>query len=127
MDLDQAVQDADAALIAFAGKSVIYRRGEYSCNWRAIQGSTRFETADANGVMVSFQSADFIGKADELVLDEEPSAGPVEPVRGDRIWKRKGNSTLVYEVLNLGNAPCFRHSDPERFAIRIHCKLIEVV
>jgi hypothetical protein len=127
MTFDQAIQDAGALLIAFAGKPVIYRRGEQQVSWRAIQGTTNFETTEADGMTVSFNSADFIGKADELVLDEEPIVGPVEPKRGDRIWKRKGNSTLVYEVLNLGNTPCFRYSDPERSTIRIHCKLIEVI
>lgn len=127
MDLETAFQEADAALIAFAGKDVIYRRDEYSCTWRAIQGSTTFETAEADGMTVSFNSADFIGKVEELVLDEEPTAGPVEPKRGDRIWKRRGKSILVYEVLCLNGQPVYRYSDPERSTIRIHCKLIEVV
>ena len=109
------------------GKPVVYRRGESSCTWRAVQGATNFETADANGVMVSFTSADFIGKADELILDEEPTIGPVEPQRGDRIWKRKGNSTLVYEILSLNGQPAYRYSDPERSIIRIHTKLLEVL
>ena len=127
MDLDQAFQEAENTFIAFAGKPVIYRRGEYSCNWRAVQDTTNFEQTDANGVSVSFESADFIGKTEELVLDEEPTAGPIEPKRGDRIWKRQGNSTLVYEVLNLKDQPPYKYSDPERFTIRIHCKLIEVI
>lgn len=127
MNLDQAFQDAETTLIAFAGKPVIYRRGEYSCTWQAVQGTTTFETTDANDVSVSFESVDFIGKSDELILDEEPTAGPIEPARGDRIWKRQGNSTLEYEVLCLNGQPAYKYSDPERFTIRIHTKLIRVV
>jgi hypothetical protein len=127
MDLDTAFQDAETRLIAFAGKPVVYRRGEYSCAWRAIQGSTAFESVESNRVTVSFDSTDFIGKAEELVLDEEPTSGPVTPQRGDCILKLAGTSTLEYEVLCLNSQPPYRYSDPERSSIRIHCKLVKVI
>jgi hypothetical protein len=126
MDLDDVYREAEATFLAIAGRPVIFRRGEQQISWTAIQDSTVFEIADANGVMVSFESTDFIGSAGDLMFDEETT--PVVPTRGDRIWKRLGTTTLVYEVLNLGNAvPPYRYCDPERTSIRLHTKLIEEV
>jgi hypothetical protein len=125
MDFEQAVVDSEKQLITFAGKSVIYRRGEYSCTWLAYRGSSSFETSDDAGVLISYESSDFIGDADKLVLDEEPTQGPIEPQRGDTICVHCKNITLVYKVGGISKAPWFRYSDCGRNIIRIHTKLIE--
>ena len=59
MDFDQAIADSDRTLIAFAGKEVVFRRGEVAIPWRALMGSTKFETTDTNGCLTTFESQDF--------------------------------------------------------------------
>lgn len=125
MELEQIFQEADAALMKYAGVDVIVRRGEHSCRWRALIGSTVFEQTDNSSALIAFESVDFIGKAAALIFDDE--AEPTEPQRGDRIWRTVRGTTMVYEVLNLNNTPCFKYSDTDRTSIRIHCKLIDEV
>ncbi len=122
MTFDQSILDSETTLLAFAGKDVVYTRAGYNCPWRAIQGRTDFEQTDNNGVLISFQSADWIGQASSLV-DEMGTR--IVPTRGDRIYRYNDEITFVYEVLNLGSTPCYRYSDPERFCIRVHTKLID--
>jgi hypothetical protein len=125
MDFIQAQYESDLQMIELCGKDVIYRRGEKAVRWRAIPGNSEFSMTDTNGVLTTFESADFIGQADLLVFDEEPTAGPITPERGDRIWRIVRNATLVYEVLPPNIAPCYKYSDPDHLIIRIHTKIID--
>ncbi len=124
MGLNSLFHDADRILFQEWGEEVVYSRGGYNCDWRAVQGKTDFEQTDANGVLITFQSADWIGQASSLV-DEMGTR--IVPTRGDRIYRYSDETTFIYEVLNLGSTPCYQYSDPDRFTIRVHTKLIEAI
>ena len=100
--------------VAFASRSVVYRRGAANVTLAASLGSTNTEFQDASGMIEQYQSRDFIVQAADLVL----GGVTVLPQRGDRIT----DGAATYEVLAPTGMECWKWSDPYRKAIRIHTK-----
>ncbi len=69
----------------------------------------RVELADANGFPVSSCVTDFLVAADDLTAD---------PVPGDKVIF----GSRTYEVLPLGEEPCWRWTDASRLTRRIHTR-----
>ena len=69
----------------------------------------RVDLLDGNGFPVSSAVMDFIVTAADL---------PAEPVAGDRLEY----AGRTYEVMNLGEEPCWRWTDASRLAYRIHTR-----
>ena len=105
----------------YAASPVEYVRGAQSAELPATVGKTTFEVDDGYGVLVRYESRDFLVQAADLVLD----AAPVLPQRGDRIRETQGQQVFVYEVTAPGKEPCWRYSDPYRQTLRIHSKQVE--
>jgi hypothetical protein len=123
MSFDEAFQRMDATLVAMAGKTVSYRRGEAQVDWKCFVGSTASEGADPNsGVITRYSSQDYIGPVADLILDDEP----ITPRQGDRIYDTIGETCDIYEVQPpKGSKDCFEYSDPLCSTVRIHTKYIE--
>jgi hypothetical protein len=97
-----------------------YVRGSRSVDLLATVGKTTFDVDDGYGVLVRYESRDFLILAADLVLD----GLPLIPQRGDRIQETQGGTTFIYEVTAPGKEPCWRYSDPYRKTLRIHSKQI---
>jgi hypothetical protein len=104
-----------------ASPVVPYARGSRTLDGVATIGKTLFEVDDGYGIVVRYESRDYLIQAADLVLDSEPFV----PQRGDRIQEVQGSTTFVYEVTAPGKEPAWRYSDPYRTALRIHTKQVE--
>ena len=79
-----------------------------------------FQVSREYGVLERIEARDYIVEATRLVL-----GGAVTlPRKGDRIREADGAKAYVYEVMAPGSEPCWRYSDLERRALRIHTKLV---
>lgn len=100
----------------FAAHEVVYQRGGQAVIVRATLGHTKYEQADANGIVTSFETRDYLIRTADLVL----GGSVVLPEVGDEIVE----GFLVHVVLPLPNEEHFRFSDPYRVVLRIHTKQI---
>ena len=96
--------------------TVTYRRGELEVSLAATVGRSEFEIERETGVIVSFESRDYIFRVSDLVLGGET----VEPLAGDCIVE----AGRIYEVMAPGDRPAWRWSDPFHTAFRVHTKHI---
>lgn len=103
-----------------AASTVQYVRGSRSAEVLGSIGKTTFEVDDGYGVLVRYESRDFLILAADLTLDGQP----VFPQRGDRIRETQGGTVFVYEVTAPSKEPCWRYSDAFRQSFRIHTKQI---
>lgn len=104
-----------------AASTVEYVRGGLAADVLASIGKTTFEIDDGYGVLVRFESRDFLILTADLVVNGES----ILPQRGDRIRETQGTTVLVYEVTAPGKEPCWRFSDVFRKTLRIHTKQID--
>ena len=98
-------------MAALAHPVVYFHRGAEGKAVCAVVGRTAFRLADDYGRAMRLVTRDFIVPATELAVEPEP---------GD-IVNEDGRE---YEVLSPGGEPCWRWSDPQRTARRIHTKQI---
>ena len=98
-------------MAALAHPVVYSHRGDEGKAVNAVVGRTAFRLADDYGRTMRLVTRDFIVPATELAVEPEP---------GD-IVNEDGRE---YEVLSPGGEPCWRWSDPQRTARRIHTKQI---
>jgi hypothetical protein len=105
-----------AAIRSIAGDQVIYEGDAGQAIVSAVLGATRYEAEDANGVSVTAIATDFLVAVAELVIDGQP----VTPAPGHRITR----GAEVYELMMLGDEPCFRFSDPGHTQYRLHTKQV---
>jgi len=101
-----------------AGTAVTYYRGALSVDLTATVGQSERDVEGADGVLITAESHDFLILTADLILGGQQ----VEPAPGDLIRETAGGTTYVWEVLPIGGVPCWRYSDPDRKAIRIHTK-----
>ncbi len=99
-----------------AGQSIAYTRGPNSVTLTATIGETDYEKEDAHGVIIRFESRDFIIDASDLLLN----GSVVTPQDGDTITY--GGET--YEVLSLDGGRPYEPTDPYETQWRIHTKQI---
>lgn len=105
-----------AKLHDFAARDVEYRRGGLAVTLRATLGHTKYEQADASGIVTTQESRDYLVRATDLVL----GGFLVLPEVGDEIVE----GAFVHVVLPLPNEEHFRFSDPYRVMLRIHTKQV---
>jgi hypothetical protein len=93
----------------------------------ATFGSTSYENADEDGMIVRSRSTDFLISADLLVV---PS-GKILPEVGDLVMVFSVEAPPVppyeqqtFEVSRLGSEGHYRVSDPEGKVFRIHTRLV---
>jgi hypothetical protein len=118
--LEKASDWLQAQRTRHASRVVTYARGGLSVDIAATIGKTTFEIDDGYGVLVRYESRDFLVLAADLILGD----GPTTPERGDRIRETQGGQVFVYEVTAPGKEPCWRYSDPYRKTFRIHSKQV---
>lgn len=94
-----------------AGGDVRYISGETTIDLKATYGKTDYQIDTGSEIRVLHTDRDFIVAAADLGIEPKP---------GDRITGVAGGS--VYEVMPLGNDPCYRPCDAQGTLIRIHCK-----
>jgi hypothetical protein len=121
---DQQYQ-SELTTIKLYGVDVVYRRGELAIPWRAIPSANSYPMINADGSLTTWEAEDFVGDSEGLLDEDEPTAGQLEPERGDRIWKQVRGTIFVYEVQPIPGSQCYKYSGPDRRIIRIHSKLIE--
>ena len=103
------------------GKAVTYCRGGAK-----IEGLRAFVTRadtvsqNANGVLQTAQTRDYIVAASDLVL----GGVQITPEPGDLIREVVGDETISCRVVNADDEKCFRESDPEATTLRIHTKQV---
>lgn len=101
-------------------QSVTYKRDWESVVVTATLGSTTYEVADEDGLLIQAKSTDFLIAASALVLGE----GVVTPKLGDQIIRTVDSEELVFEVLDLGGVGHYRPADQYGKVLRIHTKQI---
>jgi hypothetical protein len=120
--LQQASDWLEEQRTRHASRAVAYARGSQSADLLATVGKTTFEVDDGYGVLVRYESRDFLVLAVDLMLD----GTPILPERGDRIRETQAGQVFVYEVTAPGKEPCWRYSDAYRKTLRIHSKQIDL-
>ena len=95
---------------------VTYRRGIHSVTLQATQGKSDYTAYDDNGFEVQSQVTDFLITTADLILNSAMAL----PEMDDKIVTGLG----TFAVLHLGDAGCWRYSDPYGATLRVHTKLI---
>lgn len=98
--------------------TVTYARGESTVQLPATVGKTVFRQSDEFGLVMHFETRDFLVSTADLVLDGQR----VLPCPGDRITQSEDGKDYIYEVMSPGGEPHFRYSDPYMKVLRIHTK-----
>ncbi|MGE0606560.1 MAG: hypothetical protein AB7O62_05475 [Pirellulales bacterium] len=96
-----------------AAREVVYQRGNQSVVVKATIGKTAYELLDANNVVTTYESRDYLIRAEDLVL-----GGTTLPEPGDEVLE----DSQTFVVLPLPNEEHFRFADPYRVLLRIHTK-----
>jgi hypothetical protein len=110
-------------LLKHAGQEVRYRRGSIVVQLRATVGRTEFQYDDGYGLLVRYESRDFLIPASDLVL----SGVVTLPKSGDQIQEEQDCINYIYEVTAPGKEPCWRYSDLYRKTLRIHTKQTAII
>lgn len=101
---------------ASVSQTVTYSRAAQTKSLAATLANTEFVGEGADGVVLRWQSQDFLISAADLILGGSTTL----PRTGDRItW-----GTEVYEVLPPDGGECFKRCDPAGVRLRIHTKRI---
>ncbi|MBE7465495.1 MAG: hypothetical protein HS116_18615 [Planctomycetes bacterium] len=101
-------------------RTVTYRRGGESVEVRATVGKTVFQVDKGYGLQERYETRDYLILAADLAL----SGVAILPKPGDRVLETDAGKCFVYEVMAVGNEPCWRYSDPYRRTLRMHTKLV---
>lgn len=104
-------------------RAITYRRNSATVEVMAQVAATRYESEDHDGITIAQSVRDYIVAAEDLVLDGQQT----EPERGDEILEDRGEKTLVFTVMDIGDEKHFRPTDPDGNAYRIHTKKTEVL
>jgi hypothetical protein len=99
-------------LAASAARSVVYYRGNSGAAVYATVGVSRFEAQNSSGITETWESRDYIVKADALPFGE--------PQRHDLIVETLNGSDIRYEVSSPRGVAVFHYGDAYRKTIRIH-------
>lgn len=115
-----------AGLIAdVAGVAVEYSRGaggdaESAQISGAVHSERGYDSADASGATITFQSDDWLILAARLEFDGTATV----PQAGDQIRQTIGSDVIVYEVMNVPNGNCYAEVGQCRY--RIHTKRLGI-
>lgn len=118
--LEDGVNWLNGIRLTHLAQSVTYKRDWETITVTATLGSTTYEVADEDGLLIQAKSTDFLIAASALVLGE----GLVKPELGDQIIRTVGGEELTFEVLDLGGVGHYRPADQYGKVLRIHTKQI---
>lgn len=100
-------------LIDHASSPVTVTNGDWTITANATQGVSQWTSQNDDGVVIQFESGDFIVRASELIHGLPETGWVIND--GER----------NYEVLSINGAQPYRFSDNDRLLVRIHTKEIE--
>lgn len=103
-------------------RTVTVARAGVTANVTAMKTAPDYEIVEDNGAAVKAESVDFVMQS--AVYKVGAANAVVEPAPGDTITESLGGKTLVYEVMELSGTSCFKYSDADRIALRVHTKLV---
>jgi len=115
-DVSEALAEARAEF----GEAVIYSRGATTVTLTAGPGSTERDQTNYDGLVTIDRRADWLILASDLA-----DAGLGVPQSGDLIEATADAETVTWEVLPIGDEPCYRYRDSERTELRVHSSLLE--
>ena len=95
---------------------VTYKRGGDSLAMEAQVGLTVYEEVDADGVVIRFESRDYL-----IALDEFEAPITMPPQIGDEIEETQDSATYTYRVTSIPGGQAYRR-DAHRLRVRIHTK-----
>ena len=101
------------------GVTITYKRGSDSVTLIALHGRSSREVAIDYGLLIEYQSTDYLVRPTDLVLGGEQ----VTPEPGDVIEEEDAGKRYVFEVTDLEGAPCYT-IDAARSTMRVHVKLL---
>lgn len=107
-------------LAKYAARQVTYQRGTDSVTLSATLGRTEYEQADESGLVMLFQSRDYLVRTADLIL----SSVAIMPEPGDRIVETVAGQDFVYEVAPLPSGAHYKFCDSYRLMLRIHTKQV---
>lgn len=84
----------------------------------ATPGVSMFQTTDANGALLSYESRDYLFRSRDLVLNDVRFT----PRAGDVIYETINDVVHKHEVSAPAGEPVFRYSDTSKHSIRVHTK-----
>lgn len=105
-----SLADMEAGLVGSVSNPVVYKHGttEISCN--AVLAQTEYEANGYNGFVVETKQYDFLILASDLSIT--PEAGDFIVYDG-----------IEYEVMPIGDLPCYGYTTPYKNMYRIHTKV----
>lgn len=106
-------------LIANAGVTVTYHRGEASLVLKAIPGSTSFDAASSDGFWSTAHEDDFIVRSADLVI----GGAVIRPAAGDWAERVYASQKVTYLVRPLEDDRCYRELPPSAVLLRIHTRV----
>lgn len=118
--LETGVTWLNGIRLTHLAQNVTYKRDWETIAVTATLGSTTYEIADEDGLLIQAKSTDFLIAASALILGE----GQVAPKLGDQIIRTVGGEDLTFEVLDLGGVGHYRPADQYGTVLRIHTKQI---
>lgn len=112
------------AMTEFASEAITYRRGSDSVDVQAVVGRKLLKIEDADGgIRVELTDLDVCIPVDVFSFD---GIDRIEPTRGDLIELTLPYDVQIFEVLPVGNEPCWRWADPiGQTMVRVHAKHID--
>lgn len=120
------LQQRGATMLSRTHKAAGGFVGTYYRNQTATPGITatvaekEYEVIDASGALTLMQSHDWVFTAADLTSDGEA----ITPRPRDR-WKVTINGTEeTYEVLPMGNKPCYERLDTSGILLLVHTKKV---
>jgi hypothetical protein len=103
-----------------AGSEITYVRRDGCVALAAWPARHEYEVLDEDGIPTRVLSFDWTCLARDLVL----GGHPLEPRAGDRLVEIDDGAELVFEVMPLGNKPCYERLDAGGRLLLIHTKQV---
>ena len=118
--LKKAINRLRDIRVSVMSESAVYDRIGVQVVLTVTRGSTGYEIADEDGLVVRSRSTDFIFTAADLIL----STVLALPKRGDKIIVTVDAAVSTYEVMDLGGLGHYRPADSFGTTLRVFTKLI---
>lgn len=120
LPIDRAIAGAATANARAAGRTITLRRGSSETVVTGVlEGQTRREVDDGQGLLEIVATRDFILDADDYAFACTAST----PQRGDEIDRVIDGSTVTFAVMPPGpGADCYRYCDAAQTRLRVHTK-----
>lgn len=124
--LQNGIDQGLASIRTIGGQTVTYARGPYKNQAIiGVRGSSKIETADADGASIIARGVDWLFKTADLKLPNPRNVSQLKlitPQQGDRITTASGE---IYEVQSVGGDAPSRYSDPEGTHTRCHTRRVQ--